>query len=75
MKQKERLLEWLETHESINPLQAWRFLGIYRLSAVIYDLRKEGCVIETERRPVKNRFGEICHVGFYKLVEEKRVIN
>ena len=32
----------------INPLQAWQQYGCYRLSAVIFELRKRGWLIETE---------------------------
>lgn len=67
MTQKERLLDYLQQYGHINPLDAWKLLGIYRLSAVILDLRNEGHLIETERMDVKNRFGEKCHVAKYIL--------
>lgn len=67
MTQKERLLNFLKTHRQINPLQAWQVLGIYRLSAVILDLRKEGWLISTIKTEVKNQFGEACHVATYVL--------
>ena len=67
MTQKERLLKYLELHGRINPLQSWQALGIYRLSAVILDLRKEGYDIETVNTPVRNQFGEECHVATYVL--------
>jgi hypothetical protein len=40
------------------------------LSDVIFQLRKAGWCIQTEIRPVQNRFGEQCSVGFYTLVAE-----
>jgi hypothetical protein len=67
MTQKDRLLDFLKTHRQINPLQSWQVLGIYRLSAVILDLRKEGWIISTIRTEVKNQFGEACHVATYVL--------
>lgn len=67
MTQKERLLNFLKTHRQINPLQSWQVLGIYRLSAVILDLRKEGWLISTIKTEVKNQFGEACHVATYVL--------
>lgn len=70
MSQKERVMGWLETHATLNPLQAWTELGIYRLSAVICVLRKRGVPIEMEKRPVTNQFGEECRVGFYSLRKE-----
>lgn len=63
--QKERLLDYLQKNGSINPLEAWKELGIYRLSATILELRKQGHIIETTRMDVKNRFNEKCHVAKY----------
>lgn len=67
MTQNQRLLEHLQTGRSINPLQAWRVLGIYRLSGRIFDLRKAGHKITSERKTVFNRFGEDVVVANYKL--------
>jgi hypothetical protein len=66
MTQKERLLDFLKTH-SINPLESWQFLGIYRLSAIIFILRKEGHNITTEMEEVGNMYGEMCRVARYEL--------
>lgn len=66
MIQKERLLEYFKT-SSINPLESWQFLGIYRLAAVIFDLRKEGHYITTEIEEVKNKYGETCKMARYVL--------
>jgi hypothetical protein len=65
MTQVERLNEYLDTHNSITPLQSWEELGIYRLGARIFDLKKAGVVIHTRLTPVENRFGEECHVAEY----------
>ena len=67
MTQKERLENHLLLNKRINPLEAWTRLGIYRLSAVIFDLRKEGYKIETTRKAVQNQFGEECLVAEYVL--------
>jgi hypothetical protein len=67
--QKERLLNYLIANKEINPLTSWVKLGIYRLSAVIHLLRKEGYNIETEFIKVTNKFGEPCKVANYKLDE------
>ncbi len=56
--QLERLYEYLCEYGSINPLQAWTELGIYRLSVQIYTLRKMGFEIDTEREYAFNKFGE-----------------
>ena len=67
MAQMDRVLAHLKAKGTIQPLEAWRDLGIYRLSAVIFDLRQEGHKIETKRIEVVNRFGEIALVAQYGL--------
>lgn len=63
--QQGRLLKYLEIHKTITPMQAWQTLGIYRLSDVVFKLRKKGYEIETRRKNVKNKFGEKCRVAEY----------
>lgn len=65
--QCERVLEWLEQGNDIDPMQAWSELGIYRLGARIHDLRKRGHPIEKRLKEVTNRFGEVCRVACYSL--------
>lgn len=67
--QASRLLFELRSGRAIDPLTAWVRLGIYRLSAIIFELRRAGWSIHMERRPVRNRFGEECRVGFYTLTD------
>lgn len=67
MSQLDRVLSHLKTKGTIQPLEAWRDLGIYRLSAVIYDLRQEGHKINTKRVEVVNRFGEPALIAEYEL--------
>jgi hypothetical protein len=69
MKQEERLLQYLESGKTINPLQSWQELGIYRLSDVVLRLKRKGHDIITERKGCKNRFGEKCNFGEYRLVK------
>ena len=68
MSQKQRLEEYLKIHGSINPLQAWAELGIYRLSARINELR-DSMLIETKTIKVDNQFGEKCRVACYVVVK------
>lgn len=65
--QTERLREHLEAGNAINPLEAWRSLGIYRLSARIFDLRQAGMDIRGELVEVRNQFGEKCRVKQYSM--------
>ena len=69
--QDERVLEYMQKFGSITTLEAFRDLGITRLSAKIYDLKKQGHVIVDEMIKVKNRFGEEGYVKKYMLAEEK----
>lgn len=45
-----KVLRYLKRHKSITPREALMDLGVYRLSAVIYDLRQNGWNIATERK-------------------------
>jgi hypothetical protein len=65
--QTERLIKYLAENESIDPLKAWKELGIYRLSDTVLRLRKQGFNIVTDRVKVLNKFGESCSVANYKL--------
>lgn len=70
MTQCDRLEAFLNERGSITPIESWSLLGIYRLSARIYQLKHEqGMNIETERAEVENRWGEKCCVARYRLVE------
>lgn len=68
--QCDRLLRWLESGRSITPLQSWTELGIYRLGARVWDLRKQGYPIVKKIMPVKNSYGETCHVASYWMMDE-----
>lgn len=65
--QNGRLLAYLKIHRSIDPLTSWQELGIYRLGARVFDLRKAGHPIISERKAVRNRFGEEINVASYRL--------
>lgn len=68
--QNGRLLTYLQRHPSIDPLEAWTKLGIYRLGARVFDLKAAGHNIVTSRKSVRNRFGEEISVASYALVRE-----
>ena len=63
--QKERTLDYIREYGSITPLEAMRDLGVYRLSAVVFDLKAEGHDIETTLVEVYNRFGGTARVAKY----------
>lgn len=65
--QNKRLHDYLKQCGSINPLLAWDALGVYRLGARVFDLRKQGVNITSSTIEIKNRFGEVCRVAKYTL--------
>ena len=81
-RQQERVLEYSKSnvvqdvtdeyfmHGKINAMDSWNKCGVYRLSAVIHELRKKGIDIVTRDKKVKNQFGESCTVGEYIFVGE-----
>ena len=62
-----RLLDYLKIHKTITSLQAIRDLGNTRLSATIFELRKDGYNISSTDIPVSNRWGGTTNVAEYKL--------
>jgi hypothetical protein len=67
MTQAERLLNHFKTSRTIDPLQALREYGIFRLAARIKELKKAGHTINTVRQIVRNQFGEDCRVACYEI--------
>jgi hypothetical protein len=65
MTQSNRLLDYLKTNGTINPLESWQQLGIYRLSDTVFRLRKQGYLIRTDLVEVKNQFNEVCRIANY----------
>jgi len=67
MSQKERLLEHLQTGNTITSLGAYDQLGITQLATRIFELKQQGYPVHSKRIDVKNRFGEECGVCEYYL--------
>ena len=65
--QNKRLLEHLQKGNKVTPLNAWSMLGIYRLSARVFDLRDSGHEIKTKRIEVENAQGEKFNVAEYSF--------
>jgi hypothetical protein len=65
MTQCERLNEYLNNNDGIDPITAWTELGIYRLGARIFDLKRIGHNITRTNKKVRNRFNEPCVVAWY----------
>ena len=62
-----RLLDYLKEFGNVTSLTAIRDLGNTRLSATIYNLRKDGHNIISEDLIVRNRWGANTIVSLYTL--------
>lgn len=68
-----RVLEYLKTHKKgITSIQAFEMFGATRLSAIIFNLKKFGYIIESSTSKGKNRYGELVSFSVYKLVGEEK---
>ena len=67
MTQSERVLRHLKDYGSITPVEALAEYGIMRLGARIWDLKKQGHVIVTERETGVNRYGERTAYARYRV--------
>lgn len=66
--QETRLIKYLLENGRITSLEAIRKLGITRLSARIFNLKKRGFMFDCKPVIVKNRYGEKVRVTEYTLV-------
>ena len=67
LSQKEMVLRHLEAKGSINPMTALSNYSCYRLSDVIFRLRKDGYKISTKLIDTRNKLGGACHYAEYTL--------
>ena len=67
--QNELVLNYMEEHGSITSQEAVRELGVYRLSARIYDLKERGLKIQAERETGVNRYNVPTRYNRYYLIE------
>ena len=72
-KQEQRVLEYMQKNNTINPLQSWVDCGVYRLSAVIFNLKKKGYEIASNRSVAMNRFNEEVKFAEYLLGDKNAV--
>lgn len=63
--QRQRLKDYLDKGQSINPLQAFNQIGTMKLSTRVSELIDEGYPISKEWVTVQNRFGEDVRVMKY----------
>lgn len=67
MTQTDMVLQYIKDFGSITPTDAFSDLGVYRLSACIFTLRKRGIAISTCMEESTNRYGKTVRYARYKL--------
>ena len=65
--QQQAVLDWLKTGTGISSMDAFKALGVTRLSAVVFNLRKKGYNIESEEIETTTRFGSRVRIARYYL--------
>lgn len=70
MSGKEKILDYLKKNKSITQLQALNLFWDWRLSDKIYQLKKDGYIIISEKIKVKRTDGKDVYVTKYVLEEE-----
>lgn len=65
--QQEVVLNYIRNFGSISSLEAFKDLGITRLSAVVFCLRRKGYRIVSTSEMCKNRFGKSVTFARYSL--------
>lgn len=68
--QCQRVVKYMRDFGSITSHEADRELGVKRLPSRIHELKKMGYAIVGEFVPVRNRYGETCHIKRYRMMEE-----
>lgn len=66
--QRSAVLNHLLTVGSITSFEAFELFGATRLSAIIFDLRRQGYVIWTDSVSTTNRYGQATTYAKYKLI-------
>lgn len=67
MTQADMILMYMRDVGSITPLDALREFGCMRLGARIYDLKRQGHAIRTEKECAKNRYGKSVRYARYSM--------
>ena len=70
-KQQQRVLEYMNAFGSISSMEAFQDLGVTRLAAVIFELKRKGITINSKTEARVNHFGEVKHFSRYSVVNGK----
>lgn len=66
--QEKEVLNHLQVHRTITSMEAINLYGATRLSAIIYNLRRQGYSINTKTKVTKNRYGNSTTYAEYELI-------
>ena len=66
----DRVLGHLKEKGHITSLEAFREYGLTRLSAIIFNLRKDGYNITSDKVGRKNRYGKMVYFAKYTLEDK-----
>lgn len=69
--QEDRVVQYISDFGSITSLEAFKDLGITRLSAKIFNLKAEGYIFEDETCACVNRYGDKVHYKKYKIIDKR----
>ena len=64
MTQVQQIINFMQEHGSITTMQAFE-MGITRLAAVVFELRRNGIDVVTDTVESVNRYGEKVHFARY----------
>ena len=70
MTQKQVVLDHLLSGKELSSIEAISLYGATRLGAIIFNLKKEGYIINSRREKVKNRFGHTSNLSIYSISKE-----
>ena len=73
--QKAKVLNHLQNHRCITSMEAFEKYNVTRLSAVIFNLRKEDYLIKTTSVTRRNQEGNSCTYTEYSLMKEEDFTN
>ena len=68
--QKQMVLQYMQDFGSITPVQAFQDLGIMRLGARIFELKKAVVLIESRLASARNRYGKTVRYSEYRIKEK-----
>lgn len=66
--QKQKVVSYLEKHDSLTPFEAFTELGITKLATRISELIRDGYRFEKKMVKSVNRDGDTCEYMRYRLV-------